>query len=167
MDSSNAFISQYLAALEMLKQAINACPESLWRNPADYNTFSQVAYHALYWTHTYLETPQAPFQLWSRHRDEYRLSGDEPTPASETADKETVLAYLAFCQTTVISQVPNLDWAAPSGYDWVPLNKFELQLYSIRHLQHHVGELMERLNARAGIELDWIGFIPPPTEPQP
>jgi hypothetical protein len=45
---------------------------------------------------------------------------------------------------------------AASGFDWLPFTKFELQLYSIRHIQQHVGELMERLGERA-MEIDWVG----------
>lgn len=164
MDFRDAIITQYHAALEMLKQAILACPESLWRNPADHNKFSQVAYHALFYTHLYLLESESAFQFWSGHREEYRLSGDEPTASSETAAKATVLEYLAFCQDTVIAQVSTMTLDAPSGFDWLPFNKFELQLYSIRHIQHHVGELMERLGSRAGIELDWIGTYRAPLE---
>jgi hypothetical protein len=53
--------------------------------------------------------------------------------------------------------VPQLNLAAPSGFDWLPMNKFELQIYNIRHVQQHAGELMERLGARANIDVDWIG----------
>jgi hypothetical protein len=37
------------------------------------------------------------------------------------------------------------------------MNKFELQIYTIRHLQQHSGELMERLGSRANISVDWVG----------
>ena len=34
---------------------------------------------------------------------------------------------------------------------------FELQIYSIRHIMQHVGELAERLGTRTGVEIDWVG----------
>jgi hypothetical protein len=34
---------------------------------------------------------------------------------------------------------------AASGFDWLPFNRFELHLYNMRHLQHHTGQLTERL----------------------
>ncbi len=50
-----------------------------------------------------------------------------------------------------------LDTAAPeSGFFWLPFGKLELQFYNIRHLQHHTGELFERLGA-VGVTLDWVG----------
>lgn len=46
-----------------------------------------------------------------------------------------------------------------SGFKWLPVNKFELQLYTIRHLQQYAGELMERLGAGAQIDVAWIGMV--------
>ncbi|KPV49022.1 hypothetical protein SE17_34945, partial [Kouleothrix aurantiaca] len=56
----------------------------------------------------------------------------------------------------VRQQVPALALDAPSGFSWLPLTKFELQIYSIRHIQQHAGELMERLGPGA-TGLDWVG----------
>jgi hypothetical protein len=39
---------------------------------------------------------------------------------------------------------------------WLPFGKTELQIYTIRYLQQHAGELMERLGSR-GIDVDWVG----------
>ncbi len=38
---------------------------------------------------------------------------------------------------------------ADSGFYWLPFNKFELQLYNIRHIQHHTGQLTDRLRQAA------------------
>jgi hypothetical protein len=38
------------------------------------------------------------------------------------------------------------------------LINLELQIYSIRHLMQHAGELMERLAARTGAEIDWVSW---------
>ena len=45
----------------------------------------------------------------------------------------------------VVERVTQLDLEAHSGFEWLPFGKLELQIYSIRHLQQHTGELMERL----------------------
>ena len=42
--------SQYHAALEMLNQAIEACPESLWDDPGYESPFWHIAYHVLFYT---------------------------------------------------------------------------------------------------------------------
>ncbi len=157
MDFREAIISQYQAALAMLKQAILACPDANWFEPADVNKFSQIAYHALYWTHARLNESEQTFQPWSGHRDEYRLAGGGVAGPTAPASKAIVLEYLVFCQQQVVEKIAVMDLDTPSGWEDLRMSRFELLLYSLRHIQHHVGELMERLYVRAGIELDWIG----------
>ncbi len=158
--------SQYLACLEMLKRTITQCPESIWNSPDDKVTFWRIAYHALYFTHLYLQDSLQTFRPWPLHRKEYEHLGPLPWPPhampaiGEPYDKKTVLDYLAFCQNQVMERVPCLSWEAESGFRWLPFNKLELQIYNIRHLQQHTGELMERLGTRTGIELDWVAQKP-------
>lgn len=156
MDFREPIISQYHAALEMFKQTILACPETLWNNPDDGNKFWEVAYHTLFFTHLYLQESRQTFQLWSGHRDEYRFEREEKSEPVEPASKAIVLEYLAFCQQQVVEQVSTMVLDADSGFDWLRFTKFELQFYSIRHIQQHVGELMERLGPQAS-EIDWVG----------
>jgi hypothetical protein len=152
MDYLQIIRSQYLATLEMLKAAIEKCPDALWNDPSDKNKFWHVAYHALFYTHLYLQPTEQDFRPWAKHRKAHDLA----KPA-DPYSKEEVLEYLAFCQQQVIEQVPQLNLDAESGFDWLPFDKAELQIYTIRHLQQHAGELMERLGSRAGIDVDWVG----------
>jgi hypothetical protein len=81
----------------------------------------------------------------------------DPPKIGEPYTREQVLAYLDFVRHQVQECVPALDLEAASGFEWLPFGKLELQFYNLRHLQHHAAELYERLGARAGIDLDWIG----------
>ena len=156
MDFRETIISQYQAALEMLKQAILTCPEALWHNPDDRTSFWQIAYHALFYTHLYVQESEQAFSFWSGHREEYRFEKQAYPPLAEPPTKAIVLEYLAFCQHQVVEKVSATVLDAASGFHWLHFTKFELQLYSIRHIQQHVGELMERLGANA-MEIDWVG----------
>jgi hypothetical protein len=164
MDAKQAITSQYLATLEMLKQAIVKCPDTLWDDPGDKNRFWQIAYHALFYTHLYLQESESAFTGWSGHRKDYQYLGSTPRPPhappdiGEAYSPAEVLAYLEVCQAQVKEKVAELDLeAANSGFSWLPFGKLELQLYNLRHLSQHVGELMERLGTRAAIEVDWVG----------
>ena len=165
MNLPDVIISQYQAALEMLKQAITKCPDSLWDGPDDKTKFWQITYHALFYTHLYLQDSEQAFTPWSKHRQEYQFLGQVPWPPhappqiGEPYDKDSVLEYLAFCQQVVTERVPRLNLEAASGFDWLPFGKLELQFYTIRHLQQHTGELMERLGSRAGVDVDWVGMV--------
>jgi hypothetical protein len=164
MDSSGVIVSQYLAALEMLKQSVVKCPETLWDSPDDKTKFWHIAYHALFYVHLYLQDSDKSFTPWAKHRPEYQFMGPMPWPPhtlpkiGEPFDKESVLEYLAFCREQITDRVPKMDFDAASGFAWLPFSRFELQIYSIRHLQQHTGELMERLGTRAQIDVDWVGM---------
>ena len=150
--------SQYLAVLEMLEQAILQCPEDLWADARFSNQFWQVAYHALFYTHLYLQPTEADFKPWEKHKENYHsfeaLSSEIPDQSQVVVySQQEVLAYLDFCRQEVNAQVPALDLEAESGFYWLPFNKQELQFYNIRHLQHHTGELCERLGTVAGIDI--------------
>jgi hypothetical protein len=161
MDTKQVIQSQYLAALAMLEQAVVKCPQELWAAQVDKNKFWHVAYHALFYTHLYLQDKEDDFRPWEKARDEYQYLGPLPLPPhdlpkiGEAYSKENVLDFLAFVQTQVRERVPALELDGPAGFDWLPFGKLELQIYTIRHLQQHNGELYERLG-RAGIDLPWI-----------
>ena len=74
--------------------------------------------------------------------------------------KEEVLEYFQLCRQEVKKQVDALDLETESGFEWLPFGKLELQFYNIRHLQHHTGELCERLWAAEKIEINWVGVNP-------
>ena len=154
MDIHAAIRSQYLAALEMLKQPLLVCPADMWNNSADHNRTWYVAYHALFFTDYYLQDTEDDFQVHAGLPDD---RGDLSGAFVSQAD---VLGYLAFCQALVNARVPQMDLAAPSGFGRRHFDKFELQIYSIRHIQQHAGELMERIGARVPIEVDWVSVAP-------
>lgn len=165
MDYHTMIHSQYLATLAMLQQAIEKCPDALWDQAADKVKFWHIAYHALFYTHLYLNPTAADFTPWVNHRVDYQVmgpihwEGNRLPNIGEPYTKVELLDYLAFCRQHMDAYVPTLDLTAPaSGFDWIPMSKFELQIYTMRHLQQHTGELMERLGTQAGISVDWVGM---------
>jgi hypothetical protein len=166
MNIKTVIKSQYYASLEMLKQVIINCPEPLWDDVTKKNRFWHIAFHALFYTHLYLQPAEQDFVPWKKHRQNYEFMGPLPWPPHDEPDidepynKEDVLEYLEICRQQVEAQLSTLDLEADSGFDWIPLNKLELQFYTIRHIQHHAGELCERLGETANIDIDWVGMKP-------
>lgn len=158
--------SQYLASLEMLKAAIEKCPDALW-NDAEYpNKFWHISYHVLFYTHLYLQQREEDFQPWTKHRKDYPFMGPVPWPPhrkpeiGEPYSKQEILEYLEVCRNEVRRRVDQMDLDAESGFEWLPFGKLELQFYNIRHVQHHAGQLIDRLRTRAGIGTEWVGKAP-------
>lgn len=131
----------------MLKQVIVRCPEALWYAPGNQNLFWRKSYHALFYAHLYLQNAEKDFVPWEKHHDP---DGGEPFT------KEEVLEYLSFVENQVDECVPAANLDGESGFHWLPFNKLELQLYNIRHIQQHTGELYERLGTHENLELSWI-----------
>lgn len=164
MTTKEIIRSEYLASLEMLNQAITQCPEDLWADTKFNNQFWQIAYHALFYAHLYLQPTEEDFIPWQKHNENYHsfealssASTDESTVL--VYKKDEVLEYLEVCRQEVDNQVAALNLEAESGFPWIPFNKQELQFYNIRHLQHHTGELCERLGTLADIDIKWVGMM--------
>jgi hypothetical protein len=165
MNTQKICISQFHAALEMLNQCIQQCPESLWDDESDKNRFWHLTYHALFYTHLYLHPSGEEFVAWEKHRENYNFMGTLPWPPHETVTvseaytKQELLEFYEVCWAAVNEMIKKIDLTSEtSGFDWIPMGKLELQLYNLRHLQQHTGELMERLGTRAGIDIAWVGM---------
>ncbi len=145
--------AQFGAAIDMLDNALVACPDSLWHQPVWHDAdipsqgaeFWYVAYHALFWLDLYLSgsvegfAPPAPFAL-----EELDPAGVLP-PRPYT--REELRTYLAFarqkCHTALASltderahQPVVFPWAKGQDFSYV-----ELQLYNMRHVQEHAAQL--------------------------
>ncbi len=161
-DSRQVIISQYHASLEMLWRAITRCPDALWDHPGDRYPFWQTVYHTLFYTHLYLQPDKGAFVPWHQHRQGYHDLGSSAVYAdgAEPYSKEELLDYYAFCWQEVTKQAHALELDTPSGFHWLPFGKLELQLYNIRHIQHHTGALYERLGSSGEREIGWVASVP-------
>jgi hypothetical protein len=149
----NSVARQYGASLAMLRQTIDACPESLWLAPEYPNRYWHIAYHVVYYTNFYLQPTEAGFRPWAKHKqDSQYLKQKIETPYT----KSEVLDFHELCCAEVEAKVPAIDLEAPSGFQWLPFNKLELQFYNIRHLQHHTGQLADRLRTAMNIGTPWV-----------
>jgi hypothetical protein len=151
--------SQYRAATQMLRASIEACPDPLWNDRAYKNRFWHIAFHTIFYTHFYLHATEDDFVPWEKHRDAWVSLGDDP--GEDLYTKEEILEYLDHFEERIGDLVDDLDLEAESGFYWLPFNKLQLQLYNIRHIQHHTGELCERLGGTGAIEVDWVGMVKP------
>ena len=151
-------LSQYRAALAMLKQAIAECPEELWVAEEFRNRTWHVAYHTLFYAELYAHASEAEFTPWAKHRAECRLLGATAEELKGVAPytREELLEYHARCVAAVEKLVPKLPLDGPSGFDWLPFTKLETHVYNIGHIQHHTGQLAERLRVAQDVGVRWV-----------
>lgn len=166
MNVQTALKGQYHAALAMLKQTLDQCPDDLWAGEGPSVAFWRVAYHTLFFTHLYLQPRVEAFQPWEHAREEYQFLGPVPWPPhhqpkiGEPYTKPQILEYWQFCDAMVDAAVDRLDLAASDcGFPWYQLPKLDHQINNIRHIQHHAALLSGRLRLATKADIRWVGSV--------
>lgn len=150
--------SQYHASLSMLRHAIDACPPTLWTDESYVNQFWHVAYHALFYTDLYLQPSESAFVPWELHRPEHNFFQPRSKTPFTPYSVDEIRAYCKRCDDMIDSAIDRLDLdAAESGFSWYRMSKLEHQFVSLRHIQHHTGQLAERIRQATGQGIDWAG----------
>ena len=148
----------------MLKGAIMNCDDELWNSQKYGNQFWHICYHVLFYADLYLSEDEYSFNPWSHHKKEYQFLGNVPYPPYHIPvidglySKQEVLDYFNLIFNSLESRIAKTNLDETSGFFWLPFNKLELQLYNIRHIQHHAAQLIERLREEKNISIEWIGF---------
>jgi hypothetical protein len=156
---------QFGAAIDMLENALTACPDELWRKrlynehdaPPGFAEFWYVAYHALFWLDFYLSdsaegfAPPAPFTL-----SEFD-AGLLPERVYTKAELQTYLEHgRNKCKAALDSQT-NLLAPQHCRPDWPEMSVAELMLYNVRHVQEHAAQLSLYLGQESGWTPRWVG----------
>lgn len=130
---------QFGASIDMLNNAINACPIEQWDTETQ---FWYRSYHTIFYLDYYSSTdpahflPPAPFTL-----SEFDSSGILP---DRVYSKDELLNYLQFvkkkCSELIINLTPAI---SEQRFINVARNYslLEILIYNMRHTQHHVGQL--------------------------
>jgi hypothetical protein len=160
---------QFGAAIDMLENALVACPDSLWKgriwgapSASEGTPFWYVAYHTFFWLDLYLTgslegfAPPEPFTL--NELDATSVSPERPY------SKDELHGYLVHlrqkCQTT-IAELSDEKAHQQFTFPWpgeMSVSFLELQLYNMRHVQEHAAQLSLFLGQH-GISdeaLDWV-----------
>lgn len=153
--------SQYRASLKMLLTVIDRCPDHLWNDKSYSNTYWQIAYHTLHYTSLYLSESLEKFITFANHISGYHVLGEAIPDQKDEAfipgfAKQDLLQFGSEINAALENHVESQDLTGPSGFDWLNMNRFELNLYNIRHIQHHTGQLVECLHQHGISGINWI-----------
>lgn len=174
---SAALVRQFSAAIDMLENALVACPAALWTArlwpdppppwfPAEFSEFWYVTFHTLVWLDLYGAglpeeefAPPAPFAPGE-------LDSIAALPARPYT-REELLAYLAATRQTCQTRLATLteeEARRPVAYHWTEgqsVSYLELQLYNLRHVQEHAAQLSLFLGQQASSDADlgWVSGV--------
>jgi len=149
--------SQFGAALQMLENALNACPPKVWAEPSHGRPFWYLAFHTLFFLDLYLSdspkgfAPPSPFTL-------SEFNPKREMPETEYS-REQLLGYLRYgvgkCRK-MIESLTEEKILAKCGFRWVDFSVGELVIYNIRHVQHHTAQLNLLLRQNAADPPGWV-----------
>lgn len=134
---------------------MNICSADLWTSSKYKNTTWQLVYHTLFFTDLYLYQDLDTRINWVKHRNGYQDLGNEADKVPY--EKEELLAYLDYIDERLESAIASLDLTREDcGFYWYKVNKLEHQLVNLKHLQHHIGQLQDRIRNDQGQGIGWI-----------
>lgn len=158
----NIIWNQFGAAIDMLDNAIEACPDDLWQarlfpdEIPEFAEFWYVAYHTLFWLDFYLSeaaegfAPPAPFTL-----SEF----DAGLLPERVYTKEELREYLVYGRTKCQTRIESItDFMAPQRVrsDWPEMSVAEMLIYNLRHVQEHAAQLSLFLGQNVASAPGWV-----------
>lgn len=156
-----AIRQQFHAAIDMLANAMDACPDSLWLREGP-RAFWYLAFHTLFFLDLYLsendETqfrPPAPFGLSELERGY--------VPPERVYRKDELIEYVAHCRKRLDTVLEGMseDWAASQcPIVFRAMSNGELLLYNMRHVQHHAAQLNMLLRQTIDSAPKWVSKGP-------
>jgi DinB superfamily len=167
-----ALWQQFGATIDMLENALLACPSTLWNGrlwsdhsedpqPSEFAAFWSLTHHTLFWLDVYLTgslegfAPPTPFTL-----DESGLSRVLPEQPYSRDELHAYLVHLRKkCQTT-IDGLSDEKAHQQVEFPWIggrSMSFLELLLYNMRHVQEHAAQLNLFLGQNAiDVASDWV-----------
>ncbi|MCB0078588.1 MAG: DinB family protein [Anaerolineales bacterium] len=157
---------QFGAAIDMFANAVTDCPDDLWQKQIyhdperpELTQFWVVAYHTLYFLDLYLSgtgdgfAPPEPFTT-----DRLEPDGEMP---DQPFSRVQLQGYIDHCRRKchdTLTALTDERAMAPSAFvrSGRRLSFYELQLYNMRHVQQHEGQLAMVIGQAGHYESLWI-----------
>jgi len=155
---------QFGAAIDMLDNALRACPDELWQErlyneptvQPEFAEFWYVAYHTLFWLDFYLSdsaegfAPPPPFTLSELE------AGLFPERVYTKAELQTYLEHGRNKCRVKLEALTDPLVPQQSRPDWPEMSVAELLLYNLRHVQEHAAQLSLFLGQKVGSAPGWV-----------
>jgi len=162
MSLTDILTNQYFNCFAMLSQAITNYNEDIWFDDKHYKSpVWQIVYHTLFYTNIYCSATENGILHWPKERDSYhrfeimhelRASGSN---LIQSYTKGEMIEFSAFVKGKVPIYLADMEPDARCWPYWYEEPQIEFHINNIRHIQHHLGEIIERHDIRAAFEYDW------------
>ena len=154
---ASALYSQFSAAIQMLENAIDACPDEIWGDQRRPPAFWYLVYHTLFFLDYYLAdsaagfAPPVPF-----NRSELDPSGLMPDRVYSRPEMREYLEHGRRRCRSVLADLTDESAREPCGFPRKTMSRFELHIYNLRHVQHHAAQLNLILRQKVDAAPGWV-----------
>jgi uncharacterized damage-inducible protein DinB len=148
---------QFGASIDMLENAVQACPEQLWSDRSERPEFWHVVYHTLFYLDLYLSeseegfVPPVPFTL-----DEFDPAGVLPERPYSKAELQTYLDHGRGKCRAALAGLTEERARQRCGFHWLDMTVAESFAYNMRHVQHHAAQLYLILRQKTDSAPRWV-----------
>ena len=148
---------QFGAAIDMLENAVRACPDDLWSDRSRQPEYWYLVYHTLFWLDLYLSgsvegfVPPAPFTL-----EELDPAGVLPERPYTKKELQAYLEDLRKKCRAAIDALTDESERERHRFGWGEVSYSELLLYNMRHVQHHAAQLNLILRQQIDSAPGWV-----------
>jgi len=149
--------SQFGAAIDMLGNAVDHCPDALWGDRSKKPEYWYLVFHTLFWLDLYLSgpvegfKPPAPYGL-----EELDPAGVLPDRVYTKAEMKTYLGHCRAKCRSVVESLTDARAAERLQFGRGEGSFVELLLYNMRHVQHHTAQLNLILRQEIDSAPGWV-----------
>jgi len=158
---NEAFQKQYIKSLSILEDVIKKYDSELWYDDRKYKSpIWFICYHALFCTNCYCSASEQDIIHWKNERKDYHRFDKmremrKQNIQIEPYSKEELLDFIDLILKTIPQYLDKFEPEKRCWPQWYDENQMEFHINNFRHLQHHVGEIIERHDIVKNLEYQW------------
>ena len=150
--------SQYLAGLAMLKGCVEGYDAHLWQDCANHKVAaSQIAYHTAFFTNVSLSPSRRKAVKWPKEVPQMEHL-NKPAASRELLSRADIAEFVEHIVLCLPEYLGSLSADSDCWPNWYSLSQLEFHINNLRHMQHHVGQLIERHRLVKPLSVPWSTF---------
>ena len=140
----------------------NGYRDDLWFDETEHGDAPwQIIYHGLHFTNLYLAPSESSWIPWPGEEEKlHRLmggrdSGREKSSSTKTYSKVELTDFLNHIRTHMDTYLEGFQPEEPCWPSWYDENQLEFHINNLRHLQQHIGAVVDRHDRFHNLDIGW------------
>ena len=154
--------NQYNKCSNMLITTIENYTELVWFDSINYKSpVWQIIYHAVFYLNIYCSATEDDIIHWDYEKNGYHrfekmhelrtIDAEQIEPYT----KDEMIHFISFVKDKIPGYLSKMKPKEKCWPYWYNESQLEFQLNNIRHMQHHIGEIIERHDIKNDFPYQW------------